>query len=140
MFAPVNSPPVESIPLLWRGVKLCLTGWLWRVCTSQFPSCGGEMSSTDTLGRLHRVLHTAAPLDGVVASCLHQSIPLLWSQFPSCGGEMSSTDILGRLHRVLHTAALLDGVVVACLHQSIPLRWRGVKLRLTGWLHHVYTG
>ena len=58
MSAPVNSPPVEgcqapldgvvvaglhqSIPLLWRGVKFRLTGRLCRVCTSQFPSCGGN--------------------------------------------------------------------------------------------------
>ena len=56
MSAPVNSPPMEgwqakpdgvvvsclhqSIPLLWRGGRRSLTGWLCRVCTSQFLSYG----------------------------------------------------------------------------------------------------
>ena len=31
----------QSIPLLWRGGRRSLTGWLCRVCISQFPSCGG---------------------------------------------------------------------------------------------------
>ena len=31
----------QSIPLLWRGVRLRLTGWLRRVCARSFPSCGG---------------------------------------------------------------------------------------------------
>ena len=30
-----------AIPLLWRGGRRSLTGWLWRFCTGQFPSCGG---------------------------------------------------------------------------------------------------
>ena len=65
------------------------------------------MSSTDILGRLHRVLHPAAKPDGVVVSCLHQSIPLLRR-----GGRRSLT---GWSCRVLHTAAPLDGVVFAYL-------------------------
>ena len=31
----------KLIPLLWRGGKLCLTGWSRHFCTSQFPSFGG---------------------------------------------------------------------------------------------------
>ena len=69
----------QTIPLLWRGGKRSLTGWLYRVCTRQFPSCGGKMTSTDTLLQSHRVRTR---------------------QFPSCGGEMTSTDTLLQSHRV----------------------------------------
>ena len=31
----------KSIPLLWRGDKRSLTGWLCHFCTRQFSSCGG---------------------------------------------------------------------------------------------------
>ena len=66
----------QSIPLLWRGGRRSLTGWLHHVCTSQFPSCEGEMSSTDTLGRSHRICTRRRSLIiGVVVACLYQSTP-----------------------------------------------------------------
>ena len=67
-----------AIPLQWRGGKLCLTGWLWRVCTWQFSSCEGEMSSTDTLGQLHRVCTRRRSLTGwclAYPPSLHKSTP-----------------------------------------------------------------
>ena len=76
---------VQSIPLLWRGGRRSLMERLRRF--SQFPSCGGEMPSTDTLGCRcsSSALVNSPPAegwqaqpDGVVASV--QSIPLLWRE------------------------------------------------------------
>ena len=62
----------QSIPLLWRGVKLCLTGWY-------SPSMEG----------------CQALLDGVVASCVYQSIPLLRRGIDQCRDD--AFDGAGRL-------------------------------------------
>ena len=120
-----HSPPVEgwqakldgvvvpclhpAIPLLRRGGRRSLTGWLCRVYTRQFPSCGGEMTSTDTLLQSHRVRTRRRSLTG-------------WHSPPVEGWQ-----------------AKLDGVVVPCLHPAIPLLWRGGKRSLTGWLCRVCT-
>ena len=65
----------QSIPLLWRGVKLCLTGWWPRICISIVL-----VNSPPAEG-------CQAPLDGVVAPYLYKYSA---SQFPSCGGVSSS--------------------------------------------------
>ena len=94
----------------WLNRRLCFAPTAYdilfqqppRICTGQFPSCGGEMTSTDTLGRLHRVCTRRRSLTGWWPG-------ICTGQFPSCGGEMSSTDTLGRLHRVCTRRRSLTG-------------------------------
>ena len=60
--------------------RFYLTGWLHRICTNIVPDHSLPVEGCQ------------APLDGVVASYLHQTIPLLWR-----GGRRSLT---GWLHRI----------------------------------------
>ena len=107
------------------------------------------MTSTDTLGRLHRVCTRRqsltgwysppvegcqAPLDGVV------SIVSAPGNSPPAEGCQAPLD--GVVSSYLHPAIpllrrgvklRLDGVVSSYLHPAIPLLWRGGKLCLTGW-------
>ena len=137
-----------------------MTEWLWRICTSIVPDHSPPVEAANSLP----VEGCQAPPDGVVASYLHQLIPLLWRggkrsltgwlprictrQFPSCGG-VASEALTGWLWRVCASIvsdhsppvegcqAPPDGVVAWVLYQLIPLLWRGGKRSLTGWLRGV---
>ena len=98
----------QPIPLLWRG------GGLMHFVMHAFNN------HVEVLHNVHKYLVTPFVLlqqmavlsDGVVASYLHQLIPLLWR-----GGGRSPTEWLHRY-----------------LHQPIPLLWRGGGRSPTGWL------
>ena len=61
----------KAIPLLWRGGRRSLTGWLWRVCTSIVSDHSPPVEGWQ------------AQPDRVVVACLHQYSV---GPFPSCGG------------------------------------------------------
>ena len=150
----VSSYLHSAIPLLWRGVKLRLTGWCPRICTRQFPSCGGVTStpllqSGSRLPRHLRLTGSAIPLlwRGVKLR-LTGWCPLLWRGVKLrltgwCSslveGCQASLDGVVLSPPAEGCQAPLDGVVSSHLHLAIPLLRRGVKLRLTGWWPRICT-
>ena len=113
MCVSVNSPPVEgwqakldgvvasylhlAIPLLWRGGKRSLTGWLPRICTNIVPDHSPPVEGWRRGGVLVSALGNSLPVEGWgrfstgwLPSYLHLAIPLLWR-----GGR--------RMHFVMHT-------------------------------------
>ena len=173
-----HSPPVEGcqapldgvvvwvlyqlIPLLWRGVKLCLTGWLCGFCISNSPPVEGWQAKLD--GVVVWVLHQQFLWRGVklcltgwlCGFCTSNSPPVEGCQAPLDGGGCVGS-VSAHSPPVEGWQAPLDGVVVWVLYQLIPLLWgdsflscgaansppmerlipllwRGGKRSLTGWL------
>ena len=87
-----HSPPVEGWQAKLDGV---VASYLHKYSAGPSPSCGGEMSSTDTLGAIASRLYPVTQPDGVVVEVLHNVTPFVLLQ---------------------QTAVLSDGVVASYLY------------------------
>ena len=106
------------IPLLWRGGRRSLTGWLWWFCTRQLPST------------VHDGTFSTAPHWAVVLPTHHLGQAL------ACPTYIPMIRFCKMLRCLCHCnkRRLYFLTAPKYLHWHIPLLWRGGRRSLTGWL------
>ena len=127
------------IPLLWRGGRRSLTGWLWWFCTRQLPSTVHDGTFSTAPKYHHQKNLTARAIEFM--EMVGRTIPLLWRgvrrsltgwlwwfctrQLPSTVHDGTFSTAPKYHHQKNLTARAIE--FMKMVGRTIPFLWRGVK-------------